>query len=222
METADRYNAWLTRRAFPHLGRRVLDAGAGIGTHTAAVADGSRTVVAAEPEAAFTERLLERFGGRSDVDVVPAYATDLDLDEYRESFDSIICFNVLEHIPDHAAALAHFREMLVPGGRLMLIVPAHPVLYGSIDEVVEHERRYSRRGLRSQLMRADLRPDVLRHVNPIGAAGWLVSSRILKRRSIPARPLAVYDRLVPVLRAVDRVDLRVGLSLWAVASRPIS
>ncbi len=60
----------------------------------------------------------------------------------------------------------------------------------------------------------------MRHVNPIGAAGWLVTSRLLGRTEIPQGPLTLYDRLVPLLRALDRVDLHVGLSLWAVAHRP--
>ena len=59
----------------------------------------------------------------------------------------------------------------------------------------------------------------LRLVNPLGALGWFVSSRVLKREQIPEGPLRVYDKLVPALRMLDRVDVAVGLSVWAVARR---
>ena len=60
----------------------------------------------------------------------------------------------------------------------------------------------------------------LRHVNPVGAVGWAISSRLLRRSEIPAGPLALYDRLVPLFKALDRLRLPFGLSLWAVARTP--
>ena len=49
-----------------------------------------------------------------------------------------------------------------------------------------------------------------------GALGWLVSSRLLRRDRIPSASLRVYDRAVPVFRALDSLTLPFGLSLWAV------
>ena len=60
----------------------------------------------------------------------------------------------------------------------------------------------------------------LRRVNPVGALGWLVAGRVLRRSEIPDGPLRAFDRLVPVLRLLDRAKLPLGLSLWAVAQRP--
>jgi len=53
-----------------------------------------------------------------------------------------------------------------------------------------------------------------------GALGWLVTGRVLRRDEIPTGPLAAYDRLVPLFRLLDRIELPWGLSLWAVARRP--
>lgn len=39
------------------------------------------------------------------------------------SFDAIMCIEVLEHIPDAKAALAEFARLLKPGGRLILTAP---------------------------------------------------------------------------------------------------
>ena len=213
MEGAGAYNAWLFERVRPHLGRRVLDAGAGVGTFTGLAADG-REVVAVEPDPELLPLLRARFEGRSDVEVVEGTIEDV-----SGSFDAIVCLNVLEHIADDLGTLRRFHDLLEPGGRLLLLVPAHPFLYGSIDRTVEHERRYTKSDLRGKLEEAGFDIAELRLVNPLGAAGWLVSSRVLKREQVPEGPLKLYDKLVPALRVLDKVDLGVGLSVWAVARR---
>jgi SAM-dependent methyltransferase len=214
MEGADAYNTWLFERARPHLGRRVLDAGAGIGTFTELAAQG-REVVAVEPDPEQLVILRERFEGRADVRVVEGT-----IENVSGEFDSIICLNVLEHIADDRGALRRFHDLLAPGGTLLLLVPAHPSLYGGIDRTVEHQRRYTKDGLRQRLLEAGFAAAELRLVNPLGALGWFVSSRVLKRDHVPEGPLKLYDKLVPALRVLDKVDVGVGLSVWAVARRP--
>jgi SAM-dependent methyltransferase len=215
MECAENYNTWLLERSEPYLGRRVLDAGAGLGTFTALIADG-RDVVALEPDAAHAARLRQRFANRPSVTVLEADASSLQM---KQEFDSVLCLNVLEHIADDETALASFAAALRPGGRLLLVVPAHPFLYGTIDRALEHARRYRRRELRAKLRAAGFTVEALRRVNPVGALGWFVWGRILQRDRIPAQPLRAYDRFVPLQRALDRVPLPFGLSLWAMARR---
>jgi len=216
MSRADNYNGWLVHRSLPYLGRRVLDLGAGIGTITELVADG-REVVALEPDPALRPTLARRFEGSPNVQVLGLDAESVDPSMLGERFDSVICFNVLEHIDDDTQTLRHVREVLLPSGVLLLLVPAHPFLYGAVDRSVHHRRRYRREPLRRLLDQAGLTARELRFVNPMGAAGWLVSSRILNRPQIPGVSLAIYDRLVPGFRPLDRLRLPFGLSLWAVA-----
>jgi len=42
----------------------------------------------------------------------------------RQRFDLILMLDVLEHLPDPAAALEHARSLLTPGGRILITVPA--------------------------------------------------------------------------------------------------
>ena len=218
MAGAGNYNAWILDRSIPFIGDCVLDFGAGIGTFTATLANRAH-VVALEPDPAFTTRLQERFAGSDRVTVVAADADWLGSSESHRAFDTILCFNVLEHIADDELVLSRFHDCLVPGGHLLLLVPAHGTLYGAIDRNVGHERRYSRDSVRRLLHRVRLSPVDLRYVNPVGAIGWLVSSRLLRRTQVPTGPLRVYDRLVPALRRLDELPLPFGLSVWAVARR---
>jgi SAM-dependent methyltransferase len=56
--------------------------------------------------------------------------------------------DVLEHLPDPAAALEHARSLLNPGGRLLITVPALNVLWTTHDDVNHHYIRYDRRSFR--------------------------------------------------------------------------
>jgi len=111
MRLATNYNVWLLDRARPHLGSRVLDAGAGTGTFTEmAAADGRELVVAMEPDPLFADELELRFAGRENVEVVQLEVDDVSRGTVPAPFDSVVCFNVLEHIRDQAGAPARLRR----------------------------------------------------------------------------------------------------------------
>jgi SAM-dependent methyltransferase len=222
MSGAEHYNSWLLARAWPFLGPRVLDVGAGIGTFTAELARTAERIVALEPEPGDAAQLRQRFAGHENVRVEEIGATELAGADIGGPFDAAICLNVLEHIPDDVGALRAVRDQLAPGGHLLLLVPAHRALFGEIDRTVGHVRRYDRSTLSRALTAAGFDVRALRYVNPLGALGWLVSSRVLRREHIPEGPLKAYDALVPVLRALDRIPLPFGLSVWAVAKAPAS
>ncbi len=215
------YNEWILQRALPFVGRRVLEAGAGVGTFTRMLAQADRRVLANELDDNFAAILEDRVRSLPNVDVFRDDILRLSPGTLGGPVDSIICFNVLEHIPDDAGALAAMRRCLCPGGQLLLLVPAHPFLFGATDLAVDHQRRYARGALNDLLSRTGFEIEHLRYVNPVGAAGWLVSSRLLRRTTLPAGLLDLFGRLVPLLRSLDRVvPLPFGLSLWARAARP--
>jgi SAM-dependent methyltransferase len=217
LEHARNYNLWLFERARPHLGPQVLDAGAGLGTFTELAAAEADRVVALEPDPAFVRNLERRFAGRRDVTVLCAELNALTPSLLGTRFDAALCLNVLEHIPDDLDALVRLRDMLRPGGRLLLLVPAHERLYGAYDRAAGHVRRYSRDSLRVALDAAGLEIRELRYVNPLGALAWLVAIRLARRGELPSAGLRLFDRLVPLLRTLDRLRLPFGQSLWAVA-----
>jgi SAM-dependent methyltransferase len=217
LSTAGRYNAWLLDRARPFLGAKVLDVGAGIGTFSAELARIAEHVVALEPDVGDAEQLRRRFEGNDRVRVEERDAASLAGVDVGGPFDAAVCFNVLEHIPDDVAALASIGAQLRRGGHLLLLVPAHRALFGEIDRSVGHVRRYDRDTLVARLRETAYEVVEARYVNPLGAVGWLVSARLFRRKQVPEAPLRVYDRVVPLLRALDGVRLPFGLSVWAVA-----
>lgn len=219
MEGATNYNAWLGRRLREHAGLRVLEIGAGLGTITEQIAVGRELVVALEIDEHYVEQLRRRFRDRP---VVRPHLSDLahaDLTALKdERIDTVVLSNVLEHLPDDAGAVRRFREILEPGGRLVMVVPALPQLFGSLDEAVGHYRRYTPASLRAVLEGNGFSVGSLEWMNLVGMAGWFFNGRILRRRAVPALQLKAYDLIAPLLaRAESLVRLPIGMTLFTVA-----
>ncbi len=67
------------------------------------------------------------------------------------SIDILIMLNVLEHIEDDLGALRKAFQLLKPGGRLIIEVPAGPSLFDDYDLQLQHFRRYSASGLKNKI-----------------------------------------------------------------------
>ena len=217
---AERYNRWIFRVLASHLGPRVLEIGAGIGNFTRYLV-GRELVLATDLSARYLQLLANTFERHTRVQV-----QRLDLDDFdpaglaAQRIDTIVCLNVLEHIGDDRRALRRLWETLVPGGRLLLLVPAHPALYGAIDRAIHHYRRYDRPGLVARLVEAGFEVEHVRFFNALGVLGWYANSVLLRRTRVPGLQLRLQNLLVPLLRAESALGLPFGLSLITVARKP--
>lgn len=217
-EGAPRYNAWLGRKLSRHLGRRVLEVGAGIGTITKEIARGRELVVALEVDRFYYDRLVNLFAGMPQVRPVLSGVEQADWDRLAdENLDSIVLSNVLEHIADDKAALANFRRVLKAGGRVVCLAPAIPALFGSMDRAVGHYRRYTAEALSGLFEDCGFRVKVMEPMNVLGIPGWFINGRILGRRGVPPLQLRAYDLFSPlVAMAEERFHPSIGMSLLAV------
>jgi SAM-dependent methyltransferase len=205
------------------IGPRVLEVGAGIGTFSARLLGaGAQELLLIEPEDACVAELERRFAGDPRVEVRAELLPDAPSLSGREgTFDFALSQNVFEHIEDDHAAVAAVARALRPGGRLMILVPAHPRLYGPLDRAYGHYRRYTRERLRSVVERAGLGVERLYSFNALGILGWWAKSRT-GAREIGSGSLRAYEALLAAWRPIEeRLDLPVGLSLIVHARRPL-
>ena len=213
-ENAPNYLGWITELIEPHLGRKVLELGAGIGVITASYAEG-RDVVASDLSDGCIAALRSRFEGASNVTVVQH-----DLREVYDSgerFDSVVMLNVLEHIEDDVGVLSALPSVLRPGGRIVIYVPALNALYGKPDRMLGHFRRYTKWRFREIAAEAGLEIVTLRYVNALAIPAWWVYSH--SNTDLTYRPaLSAWDRTgVPLSRALEaRIRVPLGLNLLAV------
>ncbi len=220
MRWARRYNKWITSRIAPHIGDRVLEAGAGIGNLTAHLLN-RELVLAADNNEVYLERLAATFTNNPNV-----RTTALDLEDPEEIFklgdqrlDTVICVNVIEHLKNDEEVLRGFYEILEPGGRAIILAPNGRWLYGSIDRGLDHHRRYDRSELRTKMEHAGFVLDDLFGLNRVAPLFWFLNGRILRRTSVPAGQVRFFDRLVPLVKLVDRLLPLPPLSIIAIGRK---
>jgi SAM-dependent methyltransferase len=224
MAAARNYYSWIAAQFQPVLGRRVLDIGGGHGAHLDHVVGAGRFVLSVDVSDDCVREMAQRFEGRGFAALCGDIGDPALVDRLAaEAFDTIVCVNVLEHIEDDAAAvLAMARILAGTGGRLFLLVPAHPLLYGTPDVLAGHFRRYRRRDLQRLLESAGFRDVRARFFNGFGAVPYFLNSRILRPATLGGpvdAQIVLFDRyFVPILRRLEsRVRVPFGQSLIAVA-----
>jgi SAM-dependent methyltransferase len=218
---AKNYYDWIVDCFAAHIGRRCVEAGAGIGTVSQLVLDRAspRTLTLIEPAANNLPALRERFAGDSRVSVYHGYLEDLT--SSLES-DSIIAVNVLEHVEKDDEFLKASFSILAPGGSLLLLVPACPALFGSLDRAFDHFRRYTKSGLHDSIVAAGFEIETIHYLNMVGVAAWFVSGRILRRATLGRGQVRFYDRwIIPVVRRLESlISAPIGQSVMAIARKP--
>ncbi len=219
MSDAVRYRRYLLGLLEPHCGRKILEVGSGLGD-LAAELSGYERLIVTDVDPACLQELSDRFNGRPDVEVTP-----FDLREgnaLSQSVNTVLAVNVLEHIVDDAGALRRMAGAVVPGGNIILFVPAYPSLYGPHDRAAGHVRRYVPKTLRAAVLRAGLSVEVLRPVNFLGGVAWWVAVHVGGCSSPRSSLVGLYDRfVVPLVRLMEaRWRPPFGQSILCVARVP--
>lgn len=208
-------------------GQRVIEIGAGIGSMARLYAWLAREVVLLEPAGNLMERLRENLRPLPNAKFVNAILEDVagkqvdGCDFSSESFDAAVMINVLEHIEDDGATLRTLRSLLRPGGWLIVFVPALSWLFGSLDEVHFHKRRYSARTLGRVARDAGFDVEILRYFDVLGVIPWFVAGRVMRQREFNGAATKLYDRVVVPLGArLERLVVPpLGKNLLCIARR---
>ncbi|HEV2064516.1 MAG TPA: glycosyltransferase [Thermoanaerobaculia bacterium] len=222
MAKLEPYNRWLVDRFRGALGKRILEIGAGFGNMTRHLR-GADLLVASDLDPVGVEYLKGVFRDEPGVRV-RSYKFPLDPGTRAEiralDLDTVVCLNVLEHIENDRQTLLDMHDVLKPGGRLVLLVPALRKLYGTLDVHLRHFRRYEKAELTEKLSAAGFSIEDCRFVNRPGVFGWWVNGKLLRRRVLPRGQLAGFRLLMPLLRREEANPPSIGMSLLAMARKP--
>jgi SAM-dependent methyltransferase len=218
MAEANNYYRWILDNFSPHLGKRIVEIGAGIGTfaeHLLTRAPASELLLL-EPADNNFPLLRERFADSPRVRTAHAYIGQLE----PRSADTLIAVNVMEHVEDDDGFLRAAHRSLDADGKLLLFVPALPQIFGTLDEAFEHFRRYTHSGLLAQLRRTGFHARRLSYMNFPGVLAWWMSGKVLRRRTVTSQSALLYDRwIVPWVAELERRwTPPFGQSLLAVAT----
>jgi SAM-dependent methyltransferase len=143
---------------------------------------------------------------------------------FREEFDVVAAFDVLEHIEDDRAALAEIFQAVRPGGGILLSVPQHPFLWSRADDIACHKRRYRRSELAAKAREAGF--EVLFQTSFVSTLlPAFILQRLLESLNRDAisgaglTPPAPINALLGAALAGERFLIRHGLGLPVGSSR---
>lgn len=219
LERATRFNLWLGRVLRPWVGDRVLEIGAGIGTLTNQFIP--RELYVASDINPHYLRYLEAYAvGKPYLRVLKVDAGEpADFQGLRGEFDTALLINVLEHVEAEQQALRNLHSALGPGGRVVVLVPQHAGLMGTLDRALGHLRRYDPARLRDALTQAGFSVERIFDFNRVSVPGWWLNGRVLRRTGFSRVQLKLLDTAMPVLSRIDRLWPWSGLSLIGVARK---
>jgi SAM-dependent methyltransferase len=220
LSKAPRFNRWMGETIRPYVGERVLEIGAGIGNLTRVLVPRVKCYVAADIDQEHMARLATRFQHRHNLHV---HRCDLsnaaDFADMAESMDTVVCLNVLEHIEDDMQGLRNIHSALRREGRAIVLVPHGQEIFGTLDVALGHYRRYSHEELKGKMERAGFRVEKILNFNRISRPGWYVSGRILKRTTLGATQMQMFDQLVWLWRRIDQQLPWPPTSIIAIAAK---
>lgn len=218
---APNYHAWITNCFRPYLRGRAVEIGAGTGSMSVQLAPHVERLDVVEPSANLIPILEHRLAGFAHAGVSRGLLSEDLAKRPDNSVDVVVLINVLEHIEDDDEALAEIFRVLMPGGHLLLYVPAMPFLMSRLDRLYGHFRRYRRRPLAAQVARAGLGILESRYMDLPGVLPWYLLNTLGGKTGFDARLIRLYDRLVvPVARRLETmIPPPIGKNLVLVAEK---
>jgi hypothetical protein len=195
----------------------VLEVGAGLGANTSLLYNPRvRSWDCLEPDEQLASRLREVAEGIQGCTVTNGTIQSVS----GKRYDCVLYIDVLEHIEDDHGELERAAGVLRPGGKLIVLSPAHQFLYSPFDKAIGHYRRYSRKTLSA----CSPRQCRLHTIKFLDSAGMILSvaNRLLLRQSLPTLgQIQFWDRyVVPVSKTVDpMLGFRLGKSIVGVWSK---
>lgn len=220
LSRATRFNTWMADTIRAYCGERVLEIGAGVGNLTMALIPRTQ-YVASDINPLYLETLDAMRAGRPYLTTTFCDVTDAASFPAGESrFDTVVCLNVIEHVKDDVGALRNIASALADGGRAIILVPQGEWNFGTLDEVLGHERRYTRETLGKLALDGGFEVEEMIEFNRVGTAAWFLNGKVLKRRHFGLFQVLTLNAITPMMRAADPWFPLPSLSLIAVLRKP--
>jgi SAM-dependent methyltransferase len=227
MALATNYRRWIMEFFKPFLGKHILEVGAGAGSFSEMLLrERPQSLTILEPSDNLYPSLSRRLATLDQNGIAKVKQATL-----SEAFgddapqiprpDTAVYINVLEHVEDDETELNTICSALLPGGRILIFVPAHQFLMSRMDREVGHFRRYSLKELQSKCASAGFRVTLARYFDVFGVLPWFVKYRLMKSTKLQPAEVRTYDRyIVPICRTLESfVTPPFGKNIILVAQR---
>lgn len=223
IKEADAFNRWVYEQIASFIESPVLEIGSGIGNISKCCLNEGHSLVMTDIRTEYIDFLKENFSEQQQ-NIVRLDLVDEDFDEKHKSqfgkFKTVFALNVIEHIENDRLAIHNATKLLCDGGKLIVLVPAHAMLYNKIDRNLFHFKRFGFRDLSELMQAAPLKLEIVKGFNGLGIAAWVYGGLFSRNGVIEGGDMKLYNRLVPLAKWIDRLTFfKLGLSLIAVSRK---
>ncbi|MBB2944671.1 ubiquinone/menaquinone biosynthesis C-methylase UbiE [Actinoplanes lutulentus] len=219
LATAVNHRRWFVELALPYLGDNPIEIGSGLGDYAIEWSEHLPRFTATEADPDRLVLLKERMADYPAIDVKQML---LPSPEANGQYSAAVSYNVLEHIEDHVGALSSMKDLVRPGGAVIIIVPAFMFAMSQVDIATGHIRRYTKKTLATAFTEAGLEIEKIHYANALGLLGYYTATSIFKLAPKEGPMVKIYDSVVlPVTKAAERVVRPpFGQSVFCVARTP--
>jgi len=108
--------------------------------------------------------------------------------------------NILD---DDEQALKNIAGLLSDQGKAIILVPRGQDVYGSLDEVLGHKRRYSEEVIRLLSQKAGFDVEKIIPFNRVSTIPWWINGKILKKKTFSLFQLFFMNLMTPIFKKID-------------------
>ena len=177
----------------------ILEVGAGSGSFSKPISQVAKSLVSVEPSKKFYSDLEKKLETIANTEcfcgTLAEYVATADKNKPLKKFDRVVYTHVIEHIPDDISELKLAKQQLLADGKAIIVVPSMPRLYGSVDSLSGHIRRYTFTELNTVAELAGYEVESIRYFNPIAIVPYWLLYRIAGVKSVGSGQLGLYDRI---------------------------
>ncbi|MEK6812708.1 MAG: class I SAM-dependent methyltransferase [Nanoarchaeota archaeon] len=140
-----------------------------------------------------------------------------------ETFDWVFASDVIEHVKDDYKAMQNIHNVLKPGGKILITVPALEFLWGKDDDLVHHQRRYTKKQLKQLLSASGFKIEFLNYWDILMFPAVVIYKLLNKSQTVAElTPLAnklAYAILKADTKLIQHIPVPFGVSLVAIATK---
>jgi len=139
------------------------------------------------------------------------------IDKLKNYYDTIIYYDVLEHIKKDLNEVSIASKKLKKNGYLIISVPAYQAFYSDFDRSVGHFKRYNKKDFITIGKRTNLKIEKLVYYDSVGFL-FLVLNKILSLKQTNLKnKIFLWNLLIPISKLIDFLTFKMfGKSLLCV------
>ena len=135
----------------------------------------------------------------------------------KKKYDTIIYYDVLEHIRDDFNEVKNASSKLNKNGYLIFSVPAYQTFYSSFDKSVGHHKRYNKKDFIELEKKTGLKIKKLAYYDSLGFLFLILNKLFSLKQTNLKNKVYLWNFLMPISKLIDFLTLNTfGKSLLCV------